>query len=277
MLDQPSIVGALRRAAPDEVYNLASVSFVPASWREPVQTAEFAAVGATALLEAIRQVDPGIRFYQASSSEIFGEPVEVPQTESTPLAPVTPYGVAKAYAHFITRSYRHRYGMYACSGILYNHESPAAAGRLRHAQGRARGRGDLARARAGAAARLARRAPRLGLRGRLRARDDGHAAAGRARRLRDRERRPAQRPGAGRDRVRPCRPRLARLRARRRLAAARPRGAARPRRRRLQGARDARLGADRRPSRSSCGCSSTQTSRCCATPASAPNRPRIPP
>ena len=124
MLDQPSIVGALRRAAPEEVYNLASVSFVPASWREPVQTAEFAAVGATALLEAIRQVDPGIRFYQASSSEIFGEPVEVPQTESTPLAPLTPYGVAKAYAHFITRSYRHRYGMYACSGILYNHESP---------------------------------------------------------------------------------------------------------------------------------------------------------
>jgi GDPmannose 4,6-dehydratase len=124
LLDQPSIVGALRRAAPDEVYNLASVSFVPASWSEPVETAEFAAVGATALLEAIRQVDPGTRFYQASSSEIFGEPVEVPQTEATPLAPVTPYGVAKAYAHFITRSYRHRYGMYACSGILYNHESP---------------------------------------------------------------------------------------------------------------------------------------------------------
>jgi GDPmannose 4,6-dehydratase len=124
LLDQPSIVGALRRAAPDEVYNLASVSFVPASWREPVLTAEFAAVGATALLEAIRVVAPGIRFYQASSSEIFGEPAEVPQNEETPLAPVTPYGVAKAYAHFITRSYRHRYDMYACSGILYNHESP---------------------------------------------------------------------------------------------------------------------------------------------------------
>jgi GDPmannose 4,6-dehydratase len=124
LLDQPSIVGALRRAAPDEVYNLASVSFVPASWREPVQTAEFAAVGATALLEAIRQVDPGMRYYQASSSEIFGEPADVPQNERTPLAPVTPYGVAKAYAHFITRSYRHRYDMYACSGILYNHESP---------------------------------------------------------------------------------------------------------------------------------------------------------
>ena len=80
--------------------------------------------GATALLEAIREVDPAIRFYQASSSEIFGEPVETPQTELTPLAPLTPYGVAKAYAHFITRSYRRRYGLYACAGILYNHESP---------------------------------------------------------------------------------------------------------------------------------------------------------
>jgi GDPmannose 4,6-dehydratase len=89
-----------------------------------VQTAEFAAVGATALLEAVRSVDPAIRFYQASSSEIFGEPRETPQTESTPLDPVTPYGVAKAYAHFIVHSYRRLYGLFACSGILYNHESP---------------------------------------------------------------------------------------------------------------------------------------------------------
>jgi GDPmannose 4,6-dehydratase len=89
-----------------------------------VRTAEFAAVGATSLLEAIRIVDPSIRFYQASSSEIFGDPRESPQTEETPLAPVTPYGVAKAYAHFSARSYRHHYGLYACSGILYNHESP---------------------------------------------------------------------------------------------------------------------------------------------------------
>ena len=87
-------------------------------------TAEFAAVGVTALLESIRLVDPEIRFYQASSSEIFGEPREVPQTEETPLSPVTPYGVAKAYGHLIVRSYRKRYGLYACSGILYNHESP---------------------------------------------------------------------------------------------------------------------------------------------------------
>jgi len=94
------------------------------SWEQPVRTAELAAVGATALLEAIREVDPAIRFYQASSAEIFGEPIETPQTESTPLAPLTPYGVAKAYAHFITRSYRLRYGLHASAGILYNHESP---------------------------------------------------------------------------------------------------------------------------------------------------------
>jgi GDPmannose 4,6-dehydratase len=124
LLNQTSLSQALRAARPTEVYNLAAPSFVPASWDEPVHTAEFAAVGATSLLEAIRHVDRGIRFYQASSSEIFGDPAETPQTETTPLAPVTPYGVAKAYAHFSVRSYRHRYGLYACSGILYNHESP---------------------------------------------------------------------------------------------------------------------------------------------------------
>ena len=124
VLDELSLVDVLTSTRPHEVYNLASPSFVPMSWRQPVLTAEFAAVGCTALLEAIRRVDPDIRFYQASSSEIFGEPREVPQVEETPLAPVTPYGVAKAYAHFITRSYRRRYGMHASSGILYNHESP---------------------------------------------------------------------------------------------------------------------------------------------------------
>ncbi|MGE5691123.1 MAG: GDP-mannose 4,6-dehydratase [Pseudomonadota bacterium] len=124
LLDGRSLEDTLREVQPHEVYNLASVSFVPASWDEPVLTAEFAAVGVTTLLEAIRRVDPGIRFYQASSSEIFGEPREVPQTERTPLAPLTPYGVAKAYAHFIVGSYRHRYDLHASSGILYNHESP---------------------------------------------------------------------------------------------------------------------------------------------------------
>ena len=124
LLDQGSLTNALRDARPCEVFNLAAPSFVPRSWDEPVQTAEFAAVGVTAMLEAIRAVDPTIRFYQASSSEIFGEPVETPQNESTPLAPLTPYGVAKAYGHFISSSYRRRYGLFACCGILYNHESP---------------------------------------------------------------------------------------------------------------------------------------------------------
>jgi GDPmannose 4,6-dehydratase len=124
LLDELSLVDALKTCRPDEVYNLASPSFVPMSWKQPVLTAEFAAVGVTALLESIRLVDPGIRFYQASSSEIFGEPREVPQTEETALAPVTPYGVAKAYGHLIVRSFRKRYGLHACSGILYNHESP---------------------------------------------------------------------------------------------------------------------------------------------------------
>jgi GDPmannose 4,6-dehydratase len=124
LLDQRSLATALEAARPGEVYNLAAPSFVPASWERPVETAEFAAVGATSLLEAIRTVDPAIRVYQASSCEIFGEPRQSPQTEETPLDPVTPYGVAKAYAHFIVSSYRRQYGLFACSGILYNHESP---------------------------------------------------------------------------------------------------------------------------------------------------------
>jgi GDPmannose 4,6-dehydratase len=124
LLDGQALAGVLRAYAPREVYNLASPSFVPASWEKPVHTAEFAAVGVTSLLEAIRAVDPTIRMYQASSSEIFGEPKQVPQTEATPLSPVTPYGVAKAYGHFIVGSYRRRYGLHASCGILYNHESP---------------------------------------------------------------------------------------------------------------------------------------------------------
>jgi GDPmannose 4,6-dehydratase len=124
LLDQLSLVQALEEHRPTEVYNLASPSFVPLSWRQPVLTAEFAAVGVTAMLEAIRHVDLGIRFYQASSSEIFGEPAETPQTEETPLSPVTPYGVAKAYGHFMVGSYRRRYGLHGSCGILYNHESP---------------------------------------------------------------------------------------------------------------------------------------------------------
>jgi GDPmannose 4,6-dehydratase len=124
LLDRTSLADALRRTRPSEVYNLAAPSFVPRSWDEPVRTAEFAAVGATSMLEAIREVDPSIRFYQASSSEIFGDPRETPQTEETAPSPLTPYGVAKAYAHFIAGSYRRRYGMFTACGILYNHESP---------------------------------------------------------------------------------------------------------------------------------------------------------
>jgi GDPmannose 4,6-dehydratase len=124
LLDHDELVELLRDRAPREIYNLASPSFVPRSWDYPVETAEFAAVGVTSLLEAVRGVDESIRVYQASSSEIFGEPSEVPQTESTPFAPVTPYGVAKSYGHFIVGSYRRRYGIHASCGILYNHESP---------------------------------------------------------------------------------------------------------------------------------------------------------
>jgi len=124
LLDQLSLVGALQDSRPTEVYNLAAQSFVPTSWRQPVLTAEFTGVGVTRMLEAIRTVDPSIRFYQASSSEMFGKVREVPQNELTPFYPRSPYGVAKAYGHFITVNYRESYGLHAVSGILFNHESP---------------------------------------------------------------------------------------------------------------------------------------------------------
>lgn len=124
LLDQASLVTALQEVRPIEVYNLAAQSFVPTSWNQPVLTGEFTALGATRLLEAIRQVDPEIRFYQASSSEMFGKVRQVPQNESTPFHPRSPYGVAKAYAHFLTVNYRESYDLYAVSGILFNHESP---------------------------------------------------------------------------------------------------------------------------------------------------------
>jgi GDPmannose 4,6-dehydratase len=124
LLDQFSLVSVLETARPNEVYNLAAQSFVPTSWRQPVLTAEFTAVGVTRMLEAIRQVDPLIRFYQASSSEMFGKVREVPQSEETPFYPRSPYGVAKVYGHFITVNYRESYGLFAVSGILFNHESP---------------------------------------------------------------------------------------------------------------------------------------------------------
>jgi len=124
LLDQVSIMRILDATEPDEVYNLAAQSFVPTSWVQPVLTAEFDAVGVTRVLEAIRQVNPKMRFYQASSSEMFGKVREVPQRETTPFYPRSPYGVAKTYGHYITVNYRESYDLFACSGILFNHESP---------------------------------------------------------------------------------------------------------------------------------------------------------
>jgi GDPmannose 4,6-dehydratase len=123
LLDQRSLVDVLRECEPDEIYNLAAMSFVAASWSQPVLTAEFTAVGVTRMLEAMREVRPDARFYQASSSEMFGKVQEVPQTERTPFYPRSPYGVAKAYGHHITVNYRESYGLFAASGILFNHES----------------------------------------------------------------------------------------------------------------------------------------------------------
>ncbi len=123
LLDQSSMTNLIAEVRPAEVYNLASQSFVPTSWKQPVLTGEFTALGVTRLLEAVRSVDPKIRFYQASSSEMFGKVHETPQNEQTPFYPRSPYGVAKVYGHWITVNYRESYGMFAVSGILFNHES----------------------------------------------------------------------------------------------------------------------------------------------------------
>ncbi len=207
LLDQRSLVDALRASQPDEIYNLAAMSFVAVSWIQPTLTAEFTGVGVTRMLEAMREVCPEARFYQASSSEMFGKVREVPQTELTPFYPRSPYGVAKAYGHFITVNYRESYDLHATSGILFNHESPrrglefvtrkitwhAAAIKLGLAER--------------AAPRQPRRRARLGLRRGLRRGDVADAPAGRARGLRDRHRRRALGPRMPRDRLRPCRPR----------------------------------------------------------------------
>jgi GDPmannose 4,6-dehydratase len=124
LLDQTSLLDIMREHQPDEIYNLAAQSFVPVSWKQPVLTGEFTALGVTRMLEAMRGVVPEARFYQASSSEMFGKVREVPQSESTPFYPRSPYGVAKVYGHWITVNYRESYDLFACSGILFNHESP---------------------------------------------------------------------------------------------------------------------------------------------------------
>ena len=124
LLDQNSLMLAIDKSRPDEIYNLAAQSFVPTSWDQPVLTGEFTALGVTRLLEAVRRVNPKIKFYQASSSEMFGKVQAVPQNEGTPFYPRSPYGVAKLYGHWITVNYRESYDLFACSGILFNHESP---------------------------------------------------------------------------------------------------------------------------------------------------------
>lgn len=124
LMDQNSLISAVQESNPDEVYNLAAQSFVPTSWRQPVFTGEATALGVTRILEAIRLVKPSAKFYQASSSEMFGKAQEVPQRETTPFHPRSPYGVAKVYGHWIAVNYRESYGMFICSGILFNHESP---------------------------------------------------------------------------------------------------------------------------------------------------------
>src|SRR5262245_44510340 len=126
LLDERSLTDVLQTTTPHETYNLAAMSFVAASWNQPVLTAEFTGTGVTRMLEAMREVTPEARFYQASSSEMFGKVLEVPQTETTPFYPRSPYGVAKVYGHFITVNYRESYDLFACSGILFNHECVSA-------------------------------------------------------------------------------------------------------------------------------------------------------
>ena len=124
LLDQLSIIDAIKESQPDEIYNLGAMSFVPTSWKQPVLTGEFTALGVTRMLEAVRHMNKEIKFYQASSSEMFGKVREIPQNEKTPFYPRSPYGVAKVYGHYMTVNYRESYNMFACSGILFNHESP---------------------------------------------------------------------------------------------------------------------------------------------------------
>lgn len=124
LLDQLSIIDAIKESRPDEIYNLGAMSFVPISWKQPVLTGEFTGLGVTRMLEAARHMNKNVKFYQASSSEMFGKVREIPQNEKTPFYPCSPYGVAKVYGHYMTVNYRESYDMFACSGILFNHESP---------------------------------------------------------------------------------------------------------------------------------------------------------
>ena len=135
LLDQTSLIDIMNQHRPDEIYNLAAQSFVPISWKQPVLTGEFTAIGVTRMLEAMRNVVPQARFYQASSSEMFGKVLEVPQSERTPFHPRSPYGVAKVYGHWITVNYRESYGLFTCSGILFNHTVNTGSATLRNNSG----------------------------------------------------------------------------------------------------------------------------------------------
>ncbi len=203
LLDEVSLIGILREHKPTEIYNLAAQSFVPTSWSQPVLTGETTALGVTRILDAIRIVDPEIRFYQASSSEMFGKVLEVPQTEKTPFYPRSPYGVAKVYGHWITINYRESYGLHASSGMLFNHGSPRRGlefveRKVSHGVARI-----ALRPRRQVAHGQSRRAARLGIRRRLREGDVAHGPAGRARRLRGVHRYDPFGARALRDRVRP--------------------------------------------------------------------------
>ena len=178
LLDQMSLIDILREYRPHEVYNLAAQSFVPTSWRQPVLTGEFTALGVTRVLDAIRIVNPEARFYQASSSEMFGKVAEVPQKETTPFYPRSPYGVAKVYGHWITVNYRESYNLYACSGILFNHESPRRGLEFVDPQSYLCRRPDQTRPAKRTAPGQSRRPPRLGLCRRL---CSGHVADAAAR------------------------------------------------------------------------------------------------
>ena len=212
LLDQLSIVTMLREVQPHEVYNLAAQTFVPTSFLQPVLTAEFTALGVLRVLEAIRLVDPTIRFYQASSSEMFGHVREEPQNEQTPFWPRSPYGAAKAYGHWITVNYRESYGLFACSGIMFNHESPQRGMEFVTPQSDRRRRPDQTWPPAKTAVGQSRRRARLGLCRRLCGSHVDDAAAGRARRLRHRDRHQAFGARVGRTGVSPRGARLARAR-----------------------------------------------------------------
>ena len=188
LLDQHSLTTVVRETQPDEVYNLGAQSYVPTSWSQPVLTGEFTALGVTRILEAVRLGHPEAKFYQASSSEMFGKAKETPQGEATPFHPRSPYGVAKVYGHWITVNYRESYGMFAVSGILFNHESPRRGIEFvtrKVTDGVARIKLGLAD---GIAAREPRRQAGLGLRRRLRRCHVADAAAGGSAGLRDRDR-----------------------------------------------------------------------------------------